>query len=390
MSPLSHAKHLRRRRCWLRLVVCLVAVLGLASGVAAGLVVRRDRSLIQVTILVGGAPRPVRVEAPATVGDALAEADLVPRPGHLLSAVTGTVLDSAYQPVQLLVDGLPATSESPVLAGNTIGVFEPADVTEQAVDGEEVIPPPPMPTVLKSLWHPGHPGRALTRKGAISGEVVARVEVQPAAPPVPVTEKLVALTFDDGPGPATLEMLRILREKNVKATFCVVSRQLRKEGLAAAMGALGEGHHLCNHTVNHDARLPGKSQKVIDEEIRGANRDLVERTGVKPAFYRPPAGKMGSKIESTVEDEGQQVLLWSVDTKDFQKPAPEAIVTSVMANVQPGGIVLMHDGGGDRGATLAALPHIIDQLHAAGYQLVLPDAIPPVAPAAVIPGGLPV
>jgi peptidoglycan/xylan/chitin deacetylase (PgdA/CDA1 family) len=377
----------RRRR--LRVALCLVAVLAVAAGVTAREVWQDRPNLIPITVVRGGVTHPVRVEEPATIGDALEEAQVVPRPGRLLSAVTGTVLDPALHPVRLLIDGLPATDESLLLAYNTIDVVEPEDETEPTVDGEDVLPAPSMPTVVRSLWHPGQPGRALNRKGAISGEVVAQVEVQPPASPAPVTEKLVALTFDDGPGAATPEVLRILREKNVKATFCVVSRQLRKEGLAMATAAMGEGHHLCNHTVNHDAGLPGKSQKVIDDEIRGANRQLVERTGVKPAFYRPPAGKMGSKIEATVKDEGQQVLLWSVDTKDFQKPPPEAIVTAVMANVQPGGIVLLHDGGGDRNTTLAALPHIIDQLQAAGYTLVLPDAVPPVPAAAVTAATLP-
>ena len=389
MTLRAHGRYQRRRR-WLRVALCLAVAVVLAAGVAARRIVQQRRELIPVTVLRGGVPLPVRVEVPATVGDALDEAELVPQPGRLLSAVTGTVLDAALHPVQLLVDGLPATTDSLLLAGSTIGVVEPEDEVEATVDGEEVLPAPPLPTVVKSLWHPGQPGRALNRKGAISGEVVAEVEVQPPAPPVLVKDKLVALTFDDGPGAATGEVLRVLREKNVKATFCVVSRQLRKDGLAIATAAMAEGHHLCNHTVSHDAGLPGKSQKVIDEEIRGANRQLVDRTGVKPAFYRPPAGKMGSKIEATVKDEGQQVLLWSVDTKDFQKPPPEAIVTAVMANVQPGGIVLLHDGGGDRNATLAALPHIIDQLHGAGYTLVLPEAVPPVAPAPMTEATLPV
>ena len=79
------------------------------------------------------------------------------------------------------------------------------------------------------------------------------------------------------------------------------------------------------------------------------------------------------------------MLLWTVDTKDFQKPPPEAIISAVMANVQPGGVVLMHDGGGDRASTVAALPTLIDQLRGAGYEMVLPDAVPPV-PAAPVTG----
>jgi len=371
------------------LALVFVLVLGLIASVAAVRILEENRNQIRVTILVGGVTHPAKVPVPATVGDALAAAEVEPRPGQLLSLVTKKVLDPAHTPVQIVVDGMPATRDTPVLGGSTIGVVEPADETEDPVDGSDPIPAPPMPVVIHGLWHPGQPGLTATRKGAVSGELVAQVQVQAVVPPAPVTEKLVALTFDDGPGVLTVEVLRVLREKDVKATFCVVGRQLRKQGLEAAKGAMGEGHRLCNHTISHDAGLPGKSQTTIDEEIRGANHLLVERTGVKPAYYRAPAGRMGPKIEATVKDEGQQVLLWTVDTKDFQKPPPEAIIGAVMANVQPGGVVLMHDGGGDRAATLAALPTIIDQLRGAGYQLVLPDAIPPVPAAPVTPATLP-
>jgi len=270
-----------------------------------------------------------------------------------------------------------------------IGVVEPADEAEATVDAEEVVPAPPMPDVISGLWHPGQPGRAVSRKGALSGEVVSRRELQPAAAPAPVTGKLVALTFDDGPGPATPDFLRVLREKNAKATFCVVTRLLKGKGLEHAKATLAEGHQLCNHTVDHDQGLPKKSQKAIDEAIIGANRHLSERLGNKPAHYRPPGGNLGPNVVATAKAQGQQVLLWTVDTKDFTKPPPEAIVDSVMSQVRPGGVVLMHDAGGDRGATLAALPAVIDRLREAGYELVLPAAVPPVPAAPPTPEALP-
>lgn len=368
-------------------VLLAVAMLGLTSSAA---VVKATRKVprIEVTILVGGVPRPVRVAEPATVAAALEVGQVVPRPGRLLSIITGAVLDPALRPFELVVDGLPATPDSALLPGSTIGVVEPPDQAEGVVDGEEVLPAPPMPDVIKGLWHPGQPGRAISRKGVFSGEVVARQEVQAPVPPAPVTGKLVALTFDDGPWPATPEVLRILREKNVKATFCVVSRLLKGDGLASAKVALAEGHHLCNHTVRHDQALPSKSQKVVDDEIIGANRHLSERLGVKPVYYRPPGGHLGPNVLATVKGQGQQVLMWTVDTKDFTKPPPEELVAAVMGQVQPGGVVLLHDGGGDRGPTIAALPAIIDQLRGAGYELVLPAAVPPVPAAPVVPSTL--
>lgn len=370
--------------------VLVVAVVLLATAsTAASLKIALNRSRIGVTVVAGGVPRPVRVRKPATVAAALKASDVAPKPGRLVSLMTRSVLDPALVPVQLLVDGQPATPESPVAAGATIGVVEPADVTEDAIDGRDPIPAPPMPDVIHGLWHPGSPGLALTRKGVVSGELVARAEVQPAVPPVVVTEKLVALTFDDGPWSTTPEVLRVLREKNVKATFCVVTGLLKGPGLESAKGALGEGHHLCNHTVDHDQKLPSRSQKVIDDEIIGANRQLDERLGMKPAYYRAPGGILGPNVIATAKAQGQQVLLWTVDTKDYTKPPVEAIIATVMAQVQPGGVVLMHDGGGDRANTLAALPAVIDQLRGAGYELVLPDAVSPVLAAAVTPATLP-
>ena len=255
---------------------------------------------------------------------------------------------------------------------------EPPDETEAVVERKVDLPPPPMPDVINGMWHPGRPGRALSRKGAVSDEVVSVEQLVAPLPPAPVTEKMVALTFDDGPWPGTPEFLRILREKDVKATFCVVTRQMKGAGLDMAKAALAEGHHLCNHTVNHDVSLPGKPQKAIDEEIIGANTQLQDRLGIKPAYYRPPGGKLGPNVIATAKAQGQQVLLWTVDTKDFTKPPPEAIVGSVLGQVKPGGVVLMHDGGGDRSATLAALPEVIDRLRADGYEFVLPDAVAPV------------
>jgi peptidoglycan/xylan/chitin deacetylase (PgdA/CDA1 family) len=331
----------------------------------------------------------VQVAKPATVASALRAGHLAPRSGRLLSLVTRKVLNPALTRPQVLVNGAAGTLESPVAAGANVGIVEPPDVTEDAVEGGDVIPAPPEPEVIHGMWHPGQPGKSVNRKGAVSGEVIATRDVQAPVPPVAVTEKLVALTFDDGPWPTTPEILRVLREKNVKATFCVVTRQLKKEGLEYAKGALGEGHKICNHTVDHDQALPSKPQKVVDDEIRGANRQLVERLGFRPFYYRPPGGSLGPNVEATAKDEGQQVLLWTIDTKDYTRPPVPAIVGAVMGNLKPGAIILMHDGGGDRNNTVAALPIVIDQIRAAGYDFIQPEVVPPVPAAPVDAAALP-
>jgi len=378
------ARHLRHRKGRLTIPLLLLAVTVLGTASAAAYVrITRQRAEMDVIIVVGGAPRIATVAKPATVGSALEAAAVVPRAGQLLSLVSRKVLDPARAPATLSLDGLPAGPDLPVLAGATIEVFEPLDTIEDAVEGDDVVPAPPMPEVVKALWHPGQPGSAITRKGAVSGEILSQIQLQAPVGPAPVTEKLVALTFDDGPWPTTPQILRVLQEKNAKATFCVVTRQLRGAGLTSAKNALADGHQLCNHTVSHDQKLPSKPQKTIDDEIIGANNQLQERLGTKPTYYRPPGGNLGPSVIATAKAQGQGVLLWTVDTKDFQKPPPEEIVNRVMGQVQPGGVVLLHDGGGDRGATLAALPVLIDRLRADGYELVLPDAVAPVAAAPV-------
>lgn len=373
----ARGRHRRRRPRFVVLLLLVVLALAAASGTAL-LQISEPPEMIDVVVVVAGSPRPTSVAKGATVADALAEADVAPRPGRLLSLGTAKVLDPELLPVALSVNGLVAGLDAPLLAGATIDVVEPPDQIEAAVEAEVDIPAPPLPDVIDALWHPGQPGRARSREGAVSEEIVSLDQLVAPLPPAPVTEKLVALTFDDGPWAGTPEFLRVLREKDVKATFCVVTRLLKGEGLNMAKAALVEGHRLCNHTVDHDASLPGRSQKAVDEEIIGANTHLQERLGIKPAYYRPPGGKLGPKVIATAKAQGQQVLMWSVDTKDFAKPPPEAIVASVLGQVKPGGVVLMHDGGGDRSTTLAALPEVIDRLRADGYALVLPDAVAPV------------
>jgi len=366
-------------------MLLMIAGLLLASTLVVTNVVPLHRRSVRVTVVVGGVRRAARVARPATVASALKAAHVVPRSGRLLSLGTKRVLDPELSPPQLSVNGVAASRTSPVKAGASIAVVEPPDAVEEAVTGGVVVPAPPEPDVIHGLWHPGQPGRSATRQGAVSGEVIDVKLVQAAVPPAPVTEKLVALTFDDGPWATTPAVLQVLREKNVKATFCLVTRQLKGDPLAAAKVALAEGHRVCNHTVDHDEKLPSKPQNVVDGEIRGGNQQLVERLGLKPVYFRPPGGALGPSVVATAKAEGQQVLLWTIDTKDFTKPPPPAIVNSVMANLKPGAVVLMHDGGGDRNNTVAALPVIIDQIRAAGFELVLPDAVAPVAAAPETP-----
>jgi peptidoglycan/xylan/chitin deacetylase (PgdA/CDA1 family) len=170
---------------------------------------------------------------------------------------------------------------------------------------------------------------------------------------------VVALTFDDGPSEYTDRYLDVLREKGVPATFFEVGQEM--PGREATMRRiLAEGDELGDHTMNH-VEYPGYSQ------IAGA-ADRIERyTGFRPCLFRPPGGAVDSSVVATAGSLGMKTITWDVDPRDWSLPGTSEIYSNIVNNARPGSIILMHDGGGPRDETLAALPQIIDTLRAKGY-----------------------
>ncbi|MEW2376976.1 polysaccharide deacetylase family protein [Micromonospora sp. NPDC047812] len=175
--------------------------------------------------------------------------------------------------------------------------------------------------------------------------------------------RTVALTFDDGPSPAwTPKVLDRLRAARVTATFCVVGTQARRHP-ELVRRIVREGHQLCNHSWNHDLDL---GRRPVDE-IR---RDLVRTNaairaavpGVKVPFYRQPGGRWTREVVTVAGQLGMRSLHWNVDPQDWGKPTAATIVKRVRAATRPGSVVLLHDGGGNRAATLAACPRLITDL----------------------------
>jgi peptidoglycan/xylan/chitin deacetylase (PgdA/CDA1 family) len=173
-------------------------------------------------------------------------------------------------------------------------------------------------------------------------------------------QRLVALTFDDGPSGRTPAILRVLAHHHAHATFFVVGRATR--GMEPVLRHVtATGNELADHTYSHADLLalgaPGRMR-----ELRWT-RGLVESaTGVPPRFFRPPYGATGPAVNRLGRRLGLVPVLWSVDSRDWQLPGTKAIVRRVLRNVRPGAIVLLHDGGGDRHETLRALPAILRAL----------------------------
>jgi peptidoglycan-N-acetylglucosamine deacetylase len=178
----------------------------------------------------------------------------------------------------------------------------------------------------------------------------------------PRDRKVVALTFDDGPSEYTPEFLRVLREKDAPGTFFEVGQEMPgREDVMRQI--LAEGSEIGDHTMNH-VEYPDYSQ------IAGAAARIKSYTHFQPCLFRPPGGAANDGVIATAGSLGMRTINWDVDPRDWSNPGAGAIYSNVVSHAQPGSIVLMHDGGGSRGETLAALPQVIDTLRARGYRFV--------------------
>jgi peptidoglycan/xylan/chitin deacetylase (PgdA/CDA1 family) len=173
----------------------------------------------------------------------------------------------------------------------------------------------------------------------------------------------IALTFDDGPHPTwTPKVLDLLRSKGVKATFCLVGTEVHQHpGLVQRI--VREGHTLCNHTWRHELDLGTKPEAEIRANLEATNREIRRAVpGVRIKFFRHPGGLWTAAAVKVSRELGMTALGWDVDPLDWKKPSADAIRTRVINQARPGSIVLLHDGGGDRAATLAACPSIMVEL----------------------------
>ena len=198
------------------------------------------------------------------------------------------------------------------------------------------------------------PAHAVTSLGQIPGST---------ASPGPRT---VALTFDDGPTPEyTRQILDILDQYQVKATFFLLGQQVaRNPDLAREI--VRRGHSIANHTWDHPA-LNKLSAGRIDSEISRTDTVIQQATGLRPTCVRPPYGAINQTVISRINGSFHNAVDWNVDPLDWKKPGAAAIVNRVLSGVRPNSIVLMHDGGGDRSETVAALPYVISALRSRGY-----------------------
>ena len=196
-----------------------------------------------------------------------------------------------------------------------------------------------------------------------------------AGPPwlggVTTTRRQIALTFDDGPWYQTPQFLALLERYRVPATFFEIGEHIAQygEGGAIERRMLADGDMIGDHTWSHIDVAAGGA--VAAEQIARTAAAIREAThGFTPCLFRAPEGTVSPALIAKARSMGFTTIQWDIDPRDWARPGVRAIESNVLANAHPGAIVILHDGGGDRSQTLAALPDIIATLRSRGYSFV--------------------
>jgi peptidoglycan-N-acetylglucosamine deacetylase len=178
----------------------------------------------------------------------------------------------------------------------------------------------------------------------------------------------VALTFDDGPGPYTPGVLSVLEREHVPATFFLVGQEI-PDFRASAEREVRDGFVLGDHTENHPMLAHMSAHDQYEQLFEQAAR-IELLGGRRPRLFRPPYGSFNATTFHLLHQLHMLMVLWSVDTDDYEHPGVEVIVQRATEGIKPGAIILMHDAGGDRSQTIAALPAVIRAVRARGLHLV--------------------
>lgn len=334
----------------------------------------------QAPVLING--RLFVMDRPMTVGRLLKRAGYRPGPGDLLDVDGRTFRRGAGSVPRISINGRAAGARVLVKRDDAVAFLPGRDRTEPTRAAMETV-------VLVAkvngggeyviVESPGKPGEKLVTRGSLSGKIVSALTLSEAQPMVVARtdvrpEKIIALTFDDGPNPPfTAQIVRVLRDAQATATFFMLGRQvaLYPKPVRKVWNA---GFQIANHSFSH-SRLDRALEPVLTRELDDTRNLLFSITNVEPKWFRPPYGVGSPTLKAVAEAKGYRVVGWNIDTRDWEAANPDDIVNQVVSEVFPGAIVLMHDGGGNRTNTVMALPKIIQALRERGYTFVTLDQL---------------
>jgi peptidoglycan/xylan/chitin deacetylase (PgdA/CDA1 family) len=300
------------------------------------------------------------------------------RPGSLYTIHGGILRVNGGNPATFESNGRLVDDSQRVYDGDVVTSANGADVTEHIVSTQVSIDPTATiqgsGPILKVVRQ-GKPGLLLVRKGQISGEIdsskvlVSAENIVLAASTPSSADKLVALTFDDGPWPGTTTAtVEVLKQAGVPGTFFEFGEQVKRAPqLSKAVAA--DGNLVGNHGWSH-AYLTRLKPAAVHKQITDSAAAIKVATGVAPTLLRPPYGAINHTVWVQAKAARESIVLWNVDARDWTRPGVDKIVSNVTDHLGRDSIVLLHDGGGPREQTLEALPKIIEWLKARNYTFV--------------------
>ncbi|ALC27555.1 polysaccharide deacetylase family protein [Streptomyces sp. CFMR 7] len=189
--------------------------------------------------------------------------------------------------------------------------------------------------------------------------------------------KCIALTFDAGPGEDTPELLDILKEKKVSATFFLLGRNHVLKHPDTVRRIQDEGHEVANHTWTHKI-LTDEEPEEIRAELEKTQEAIEKITGKRPRLMRPPQGRTDDQVSGISKELGLSQVLWSATAKDYSTNDSALITRRILDQAGKDGIILLHD---IYKGTVPAVPGIIDALQKDGYTFVtVPELMAPAVP----------
>lgn len=366
----------RRRRTPLIIILALLVV-----AIVGGLLFFNR----PVRIVVDGKEYTVRA---SSTYNKLHDDGVITAPNGDLLAVDGSVLtQGGGKPFKVYDNGKQVNNSRLVSNGATLTQEKGDDETEDATYETTTIPwtwdiedSGRQDTYQFSLGlyvTQGTDGQGKTATGKISGKTATVPSGQEMVPRMVrhyyINEtggrKAIALTFDDGPSEYTQQVLDVLSRYDAVGTFYEVGQNIREHpDLAKAVEA--QGSEVANHSLTHTVYYGTETTEASVNEVRECNQVINEVLGKDNTNIRPPGGFWSDSLWQPLDGECSIVAGWTIDTRDWERPGTESIIAAATTDVKPGEVILMHDGGGDRSQTVAALDQICKTLKSQGFEFV--------------------
>lgn len=282
----------------------------------------------------------------------------------LLIAVANVWVNGGKETFAKITDNIMATKSEPVAqpeTGNSeTAALQPKQTATEAVpDTPDQAKPQPAKQTEATATQPtvAPPPAVKQAAGMELGKKITEL-------PIP-GEKVVYLTFDDGPGPYTKQMVDILNENKIQATFFWIGQNFKPEWAPYAKQMLAQGHQIGAHSMRHEA-MGKKSKEYQKQDLLMTATHIEKLTGQKIIYFRPPYGSINASSLPVTKEVGQYMILWQADSRDWALAHnPQQILTNIKKEIKPGAIILMHE----RAQSLQVLPQVLAYLKQNGYTI---------------------